>query len=267
MKNINKKKIALMYDFDSTLSTKSMAEFDLFPLLEKDFTFYKDMNEHQEKNNMDRMLCYMYFILKASKEKNIKVTRKFLNEAGKNIELFPGVSTWFKRINRYASRYGLKIEHYIISSGLKELIEKIPIAKYFKRIYACEYHYDDEGVVDWASVAINYTNKTQFIYRINKGALNIYDDDGVNKFVPKEERIIPYENMIYFGDGDTDVPCMKLVKGKGGYSCAVYEDSSVMKAEQLLFEGRINFCAPANYSKYSELDMKIKETIREISKK
>lgn len=267
MKNIPKKKIALMYDFDSTLSTKSMGEFDLFPLLEKDITFYNEINDYQISNNMDRTLCYMYLILQRAREKNIKITRKLLNDSGKNIELFPGVSSWFKRINRYGSRYNLKIEHYIISSGLKEMIEKIKIAKYFKKIYACEYHYNNEGVADWANLAINYTNKTQFIYRVNKGALNVHDDTGVNKFIAHKERVIPFENMIYFGDGDTDIPCMKLVKNKGGYSCAVYDSNTVMKAEQLLFEGRINFCAPADYSKYSELDMKIKQTIKEISKK
>jgi hypothetical protein len=177
------------------------------------------------------------------------------------------VLSWFDRINKYGKRYNIKIEHYIISSGMKEIIDGTKIAKYFKKIYACEYHYDKDGLADWVSVAVNYTNKTQFVFRINKGALNVYDDYGVNRYMLHEERPIPYENMIYIGDGLTDVPCMKLVKSKGGFSVAVYDDKMIMKAEELMFQNRVSFCAPADYSKYSELDKKIKGAIRDINKK
>lgn len=260
------KKIAIMYDFDKTLSTKYMQEFTLLPSFGiGGKEFFEEKNILQKENNMDGVIAYSYLLLQKAKEKNIKITRKLLSDAGRDIEFYPGVFEWFERINKYGREYGIEVEHYIISSGNKEMIEGTPIAKFFKMIYASEFHYDKDGFADWLSVVVNYTNKTQFIYRINKGTLDVYDDDGVNNYMPHEVRPIPRTNMIFIGDGITDVPCMKTVKAKGGYSVAVYEESRKYDADELLNQNRITFSAVADYRENSELDKQVKKIIEEIS--
>lgn len=267
MTNEKSKKIALIYDFDGTLSSRCMQDYYLFPNIigiNQD-DFWTQKHNIEVNREMDPILAYLYLILKKSKEKNIKITRDLLRRAGQNIEYFPGVETWFDRINKYGQEKNVIVEHYIISSGMKEILEGTIISKYFKRIYACEFHYNEDGEADWLSCAINFTNKTQFIFRINKGNLEIYDDHGVNKYIPHEQREIPFENMIYIGDGQTDVPCMKIVKAKGGKSIAVYESEDKLNmAKELKDLGRINFYTQADYSKGSILEQEIKNIINEI---
>ena len=256
--------IAIMYDFDKTLCTKDMQEYSFIPKVKMESKdFWKEVNALAKKEKMDQILACLYYILRTAKAKNVPVRKKDFRNAGKNIELFPGVDTFFERINEYGKAKGVEIEHYIISCGLKEIIEGNVVKSEFKKIYACTYHYDENGVADWPSVVVNYTNKTQYLFRINKGVLDVSEDEALNEFVPDNERRIPFRNMIYLGDGLTDVPCMRLVKGNGGQSIAVYTNKE--KVEPLLRDGRVDFILNADYREGSELDETIKMMIDKMS--
>jgi len=177
--------------------------------------------------------------------------------SGKNVKLFPGVLGWFSRINEYGKSVGLTVEHYVISSGIKEIIEGTQIANEFRRIYAAEFYYDENGEAAWPSMAVNYTSKTQFIYRINKEVLDVTDSRRLNESTPEEKKRIPFSNMIYVGDGLTDVPCMKLVKTSGGHSIAVYQNEGG-EADKLIIQGRAGYIAPADYRENSQMDKTVK---------
>ena len=260
----NKPNIAIMYDFDKTLITTDMQNFGFIPSLgiTKE-EFWKTVNEYTEKNEMDSLLSYMYMMLKLARSKDLRITRDEFVKLGKNIEYFPGVTGWFERINEYAKKAGAEVEHYVISSGLQEIIEGSEIYKFFKKTYACEYVYDVNGVAIWPKTVVNFTTKTQCLYRINKGELSVCDNEILNSYVPHEERRVPFENMIYIGDGFTDVPCMKLCKANGGHSIAVYGDIRDT-AEKLMREYRVDFITKADYEKDHELDHIVKTIIDKI---
>ena len=265
---MDKKIIAIMYDFDKTLCTKDMQEYTFIPNLKMSpIEFWNEANKLRNIDKMDQVLTYMYLMVKKTDDLGYHLTEKYLNEMGSDIELYPGVSDWFKRINKYGEEHGVIIEHYIISSGVKEIIEGSAIGKYFKKIYASEFYYDEFGHAVWPKVAINYTNKTQFLMRINKGVLDTSDDYGINKKMNDDDKRIPLSNMIYIGDGLTDVPCMKLTKDGGGVSVAVYTDGSKEIAKVLEEEGRINYLAEANYEEGSKIDMVVKKNIDAIALK
>lgn len=254
-----KRIIALMYDFDKTLSPKDMQEYSFIPSIGMNANeFWDETNKIVEKTSMDKILAYMYLMLKKSKKNDVPITKEAFMSLGTAVKLYPGVKTWFKRINAYGESLGVTIEHYIISSGLKEIIEGTSIGNEFKRIYACEFHYNERGNADWPQQAINYTTKTQFLFRISKGVLDTIDDDTLNSYMSPNERRVPYRNMIYFGDGLTDVPCMKLVKAYGGQSIAIYQKNKFNKVQRLLDEGRVNFVCPSDYTAGSELERIVK---------
>lgn len=217
---------------------------------------------------MDTNLAWMHELIRYSEFKRKSLKREYFRKIGADVELYKGVKTWFKRMNEYAEKKGIELEHYIISSGLKEIIEGSEIAQYFKRIYASTYLYSADGVAKWPAQAINYTNKTQFIFRIAKGFLEEYDER-VNDSMPDELLRIPYENIVYIGDSATDIPCMRLVKSKGGYSIGVFDPQKDNRGKvyQLFSDGRINFYAPADYSANSEIPKFMKQIINEISAK
>ena len=200
-------------------------------------------------------------MIKESKKNDMPIKRDTFNNAGKDIEFYPGVVDWFKRINDYGKSLGIRVEHFIISSGLKEIIEGSSIAKEFKEIYACEFLYDVNGVAIWPKLVVNYTTKTQFLFRINKGVLDISNDNDLNKYVTNDDRDIPFRNMIYIADGITDIPCMKLVKSNGGKSIAVYTDKSKELANTLIKDKRVDFIAPSDYTDGSELDTIMKRIL------
>lgn len=258
--------IAIMYDFDKTLCAKDMQEYTFIPNLGINASeFWKEADEIREENKMDQVLTYMYLMFKKMVSNNRSLKRKYLNDMGKNIELFDGLEEWFERVNEYGESVGMKVEHYIISSGLKEIIEGTKIGKYFKQIYASEFFYNEDGNAIWPKLAVNYTNKTQFLSRINKGVLDISDDTSLNKKMIDNARRISTANMIYIGDGYTDVPCMKLTKEGGGVSIAVYTDKTIKTAQNLLKEERINYLALADYTKDSEIDKIIKKVIQNMA--
>ena len=254
--------IAIMYDFDKTLCTKDMQEYTFIPNLGIDSSeFWQNANKLREEDKMDQVLTYMYLMVKKTEELGYHLTRDYLNKMGKDIELFPGVNDWFKRINEYGREKGVTIEHYIISSGVKEIIEGSVIGNNFKKIFASEFYYDNSGHAVWPKAAINYTNKTQFLMRINKGILDTADDVNINKKMDEIDRRIAISNMIYIGDGLTDVPCMKLTKDGGGVSIAVYTDKSEKIAKSLLNDERINYMTKADYRESSKIDLIVKKTI------
>ena len=255
--------IAIMYDFDKTLCTRDMQEYTFFPNLGIEAeSFWNEANKLREYNKMDQVLSYMYLMFKKTVDNNRSLKRDYLKQMGENIELFPGVVEWFERIDKYGKSLGFEIEHYIISSGLKEIIEGSKVGDKFKCIFASEFFYNEDGNAMWPKLAVNYTNKTQFLMRINKGILDISDDDRLNDKMLDNDRRISTSNMIYLGDGFTDVPCMKLTKENGGVSIAVYTDKNRDTAKKLLNDGRINYMVPADYQEGSEIDEIIKKTIK-----
>ena len=264
-----KPKMAICYDFDKTLSPDDMQTFTLIPSFGIDKSeFWESSNKLAKENLMDTNLAWMHELIRYSEFKRKSLKREYFRETGSDVMLYKGVKTWFMRMNEYAEKKGIELEHYIISSGLKEIIEGSEIAPYFKRIYASTYLYSADGVAKWPAQAINYTNKTQFIFRIAKGFLEEYDER-VNDSLSDEMLRIPYENIVYIGDSATDIPCMRLVKSKGGYSIGVFDPikNNRAKVYQLFNDGRLSFYAPADYSANSELSKFMKQIIDDISAK
>ena len=262
-------KMAICYDFDRTLSPDDMQTFSLIPSFGIDSEeFWRGSDSIARENRMDKNLAWMYELIKYSKFKGKSLRREYFREVGRDVPLYKGVEGWFDHVNAYAASRGIDVEHYIISSGLKEIIEGNPIAHNFKRIYASSYLYSADGIAEWPAQAVNYTNKTQFIFRIAKGFLEEYDER-VNDSMPDSRRRIPYDNIGYIGDSATDIPCMRLVKSRGGYSIGVFDPASNNKKKvyQLFNDGRLTFYAPANYTESSALTKYMRQIIDEISAK
>jgi len=257
--------IALIYDFDGTLAAGNMQEYDFIPAVGKsNFEFWDESNRLAEEQDADQVLTYMALMIREAQAKGLSLRREAFQESGKRVELYPGVLEWFDRINAYGEEQGVRVLHYINSSGLKEIIEGTAIADKFRKIYACSFLYNVDGIAYWPGVAVNYTNKTQFIFKINKGVESVYDTKQVNKFMEEKQRPVPFSRMIYVGDGTTDIPCMKLVKNFGGHSIAVYnpkDESKRGEMNTLIRDNRVNHVCPADYSEGTEMDMVVKAII------
>lgn len=264
-----KPKMAICYDFDRTLSPDDMQTFTLIPSFGVDKNvFWHESDTLAEENLMDNNLAWMYELIKYSKFKGKSLRREYFKEIGADVQLYSGVESWFENVNAYAGERGIEVEHYIISSGLKEIIEGSRIAPYITRVYASSYLYSADGIAEWPAQVVNYTTKTQFIFRIAKGFLEEYDPR-VNDSLPHTDRNVDYENIVYIGDSATDIPCMTLVKQKGGYSIGVYDpvSNNKKKVYQLFGDGRLNFYAPADYSENSPIFNYMKNVIDEIAAK
>lgn len=261
--------MAICYDFDGTLSPRCMQEYGFIQDLGLNSEdFWKKSNAHAHRQNADQILSYMEQMRNESQKRNIPFCKKTLKKYGEAVELFPGLDTWFKRINAYGRKKGLKVEHYIISSGLKEILDGTSIAKSFKAIFASSFCYDAKGNAVWPAQVVNYTNKTQFLFRINKGCLDISDAKKINKRMPENEKHIPFSRMIYIGDGETDVPCMLTLKSDGGHSIAVYQPKikeSRENAQLLLDDKRADFVAPADYREGKTAEIYVKALIDKIA--
>ncbi|MCR4805040.1 MAG: haloacid dehalogenase-like hydrolase [Clostridia bacterium] len=258
--------IALMYDFDKTLCTKDMQEYTFIPNVGMDAkAFWSEASALAKDNGMDGILAYMLLMIRKAQAADKPITRQSFVSMGKGIELFPGVEGWFERVNAFGREQGVKVEHYIISSGLGEIIEGSSIYRSFTRVFACEFFYDASGVACWPKNVVNYTTKTQFLFRINKGVLDLAEDEALNRYTPEDDRPVPFRNMIYIGDGLTDVPCMKLVKANGGYSIAVYRPRSKSTGQSLLQDDRVNFALPADYSEGGSLEQTVQGIIRKMA--
>ena len=253
--------VAICYDFDKTLSPDDMQAQGYIQSVGFDVPkFWAECSKLAKENDMDQNLAYMYMMLDQSRGKLV-FNRQTLSEYGSKVKLFPGVEGWFERIKKYGQEKGIIVEHYIISSGLKEMIEGTCVAKAgaFKKIYASSFFFDENGVALWPAQVVNYTNKTQFLFRIEKGVLDI-NDPGVNDFCAPEDRRVPFRNFVYIGDSDTDVPCMRLVNAYGGHSIGVYDTGTndMTKVRKMMDENRIKYYAPADYQEGSELDELVK---------
>ena len=262
--------LAICYDFDGTLSPGYMQDYEFIPKIGMTSDdFWKDVTRLAEEQHGDGILIYMGLLLRKADAAGVSVKRKNLEKFGEKIKLFNGVQDWFNRVNAYGREKEIDIEHYIISSGLRELIRGTPIAKYFKEIFASGYWYDHEGIARFPAIGVNYTTKTQYLFRINKGSLNVWDREKINRYIPDEERPVPFSNIVFFGDGDTDIPCFRLVKDQGGHAIAVYEKTKSNEAKsralELIDQGRVNFAVPTDYSHGSEADRLIKAIIDKIA--
>ena len=259
--------IGIMYDFDKTLCTTDMQNYAFMKDIKMEpQDFWNLCGVNTKKNSMDKILSYMYMMIKQAKANGISMTEKYLNSLGESVVFYRGLSTWFERINSFGESLGVNVEHYVISSGVKEIIDGTPIAKYFKKIYACRFLYDeDTKEAYWPCQAINYTQKTQYLFRISKGTLDETDDEKVNNETKDTARAIQYRHMIYIGDGLTDIPCMQLLKDKGGKSIALYQNHNKNKVLPLVEDGRINYVCLADYSLNSTLDKIVKLMIENMA--
>lgn len=254
--------LAICYDFDKTLSPDDMQAQGYIQSIDYEIAeFWKQSNQLATDNDMDQNLAYMYMMSSKSRGK-VLFTKETLRKDGSRVQLFPGVKTWFDRINEYGKNKGVIVEHYIISSGLKEMIEGTEVADKFKKIYASSFYFDKDGVAVWPAQVVNYTNKTQFLFRIEKGVLDI-NDQAVNSYFEPNQYRVPFRNMVYIGDSDTDIPCMKLVNINGGHSIGVYNSETKDKSKvfRMLDENRIKYFAPADYTQGADLECLVKKII------
>ncbi|WP_226638026.1 haloacid dehalogenase-like hydrolase [Brevundimonas poindexterae] len=269
-------KTALIYDFDGTLARGNMQEVSFIPSvgMEKG-AFWEEAETLTRQADGDGILMYMQLMLQRARENDAPITKRALRDHGHDVKLFDGLKTdltgpgWFDRMNAFGRSYGLDIEHYIISAGLEEMIDGCPIRDAFRHVFASKFVYDEHGVAVWPAVGVNYTTKTQYLFRINKGVLNHFEHDKINRFIPDAERPVPFERMIFLGDGDTDVPTMKMMHTKGGFSIAVYDPRNSERDQQkiysLISEDRVNFVAAADYREGSPLDLIVKGLVGRIA--
>lgn len=267
------KRTAIVYDYDGTLARGNIQENSFLPAIDVErVDFWKEVKRLTKKHDADEILVYMQLMLRRAQDRGIEVTREALRRHGQNSALFAGLAdlSWFQRLNAFANERGLHLEHYIISSGTQEMIEGSVIAPAFKAIFASRYIYNDQGQAEWPSLAINYTTKTQFLFRINKGIENVWDNEAINAFMPETERPIPFTRMIFIGDGDTDIPAMKMTSHYGGHSIAAYDPDrdgrSLDKIHRLISDGRVNFVALADYSESAPMDILLKGILGRIAR-
>jgi phosphoserine phosphatase len=265
---------ALVYDFDGTLAPGNIQEHRLIPeyLGTTKDEFWAEVRRRNRAHDADQILIYMQLILERAHEAGKGITREVLKAQAEGAPLFAGVIEWFERIDAYAKTLGLELEHYIVSSANEEMIQGTGIAGRFKKIFASKYIYDGRGHAVWPAAVVNYTTKTQYLFRINKGVDTYWDDEAVNRWSPMEERPIPFERMIYIGDGDTDIPSMKMVRFQGGHSIAVFDPdqwssgAAQEKAYKLIAEDRAHFVVPADYTERSQLDVTVKGILGRIAR-
>ena len=245
--------VALIYDFDGTLSPGNMQEFGFIQAIHKTpEEFWAMSNGLATGQDASDILAYMKMMFDEARKSGIPLRRCDFQRFGQDIKLFEGVRDWFRHVNEYGAARGVTVEHYINSSGLKEIIEGSPIAQEFKHIFAGTFIYDDKGEAVWPGIAVDYTAKTQFLFKIQKGIFSSRDAQRVNESTSDEEKRIPFSQMIYFGDGDTDIPSMKIVNMFGGHAIAVFNPALPQKrdkAMKMLRQGRVNFITPASYTK------------------
>jgi hypothetical protein len=265
-------KTALIYDFDGTLARGNMQEVSFIPSIGMDIgAFWAEAEKLTKDADADGILMYMQLMLRHAARNNAPITRETLSDQGREVALFEGLKdlSWFDRMNAFGAQYGLDIEHYIISAGLEEMIEGTPIRPALTHVFASHYVYDENGEAAWPAVGVNYTTKTQYLFRINKGVNNHWENERINHFIPDDDRRIPFERMIFLGDGDTDVPTMKMMHTKGGFSIAVYDPRSNEKDQKkvysLISEDRVNFVAAADYREGSALDLIVKGLVGRIA--
>ncbi|MCL2599262.1 MAG: haloacid dehalogenase-like hydrolase [Firmicutes bacterium] len=261
--------VAICYDFDRTLSPREMQEYTIIPQFNISAPdFWKESNTFATQNGMDKMLASLYTVLAHASKNGVKISEADFTTLGSKVELFAGVETWFEHINKVGEQVGVHIEHYIISAGIKEIIDGSKISKHFEQIYASSFYYDTYGKPIWAKQVINAASKTQYLFRVNKGCLDIRDEHSVHDYMQEDKRRIPFGNIIYIGDSETDIPTMKILTNQGGYSIGVYSDQNGLNTvSKLLLHKRVTHFAKADYRKGQELDTIITNIIKNIRAK
>ncbi|HYD86564.1 MAG TPA: HAD family hydrolase [Vitreimonas sp.] len=263
---------AIVYDFDGTLARGNLQELSFIPELGIDHdVFWKDVRRLARTSDADEILVYMQQMIERSRALGRIVTRDMLRRHGCEPSYFDGVESWFARIDSFAADQGLELDHYVVSSGIEEMIEGCSIYPHFSRVFASRFIYNEKGEAVWPAVAVNYTNKTQFLFRINKGIQNVWDTQAINRWMRAEERPLPFDRMIFIGDGDTDIPSMKMVTEQGGTAVAVLDPDrwndplKVSHIHMLIAEDRVNYVAPADYLPSSQLDVIVKGALQRIA--
>lgn len=261
---------AIIYDYDGTLARGNSLEAGLIPALGMTGReFWVLVKTLAKQHDADEILIYLQQVLEKAAQNGHRVTQKSLAEHGSKALFFQGVQGWFDHINGVAERLGLQLEHYVLSSGLVEMISGSPIAGEFKQIYASRYLYDQQGVAQWPAIAVNYTAKTQYLFRINKGIQSNWDNSGVNQRIPHSQRAVPFQRMLFIGDGETDIAAMKVMREKGGYALAVFDPEQPAGQQELLrqlvAEERCNYIAPADYRPGSQLDTLVSGLLQKMS--
>jgi hypothetical protein len=261
--------LALCYDFDGTLAPGNMQERDFIPAIGMNkSSFWNEVKALAKEHEADEILMYMWLMLEKANAAHVPVRRNDFVNFGKKLKLFKGVEGWFKRINDYGRLGGIRVTHHVISSGIREFISGTSIKAHFKDIYASSFLYDHHGIARWPALALNYTTKTQYLFRINKGVHDVYEHNKLNDYVRPEDRAVPFPNIVFIGDGETDIPCFRLVKDLGGHSIAVFKPhshSAKARSRKLLADGRVNFIAPADYSDKCQIDLTIKAVMEKIA--
>lgn len=263
---------AIVYDFDGTLARGNLQECSFIPKMQSSRDeFWKEVKQRTKVDDADEILVYMHLMLEQARRAGETVTKEMLQEHGRGAQLFRGLedSSWFTRINSFAKDLGIELHHFIVSSGIEEMIRGCAIAHQFRGIFASKYIYQNDAAA-WPGVAINYTTKTQYLFRINKGIVNHWNNEELNRYMPEHERPLPFKHMIFLGDGDTDIPTMKMLTYQGGHSIAVYDEDrgrrDLEKIHRLIADGRVDFVAPANYEENSQLEITIKGILGRISR-
>jgi hypothetical protein len=254
---------AIVYDFDGTLARGNIQEHSFIPGVGMEAAeFWERSNGAARQHDADQILTYMYEMIVQARARGLKLTSDFLRAQGRSVPFFDGVESWFGRINEYAGRQGLALEHYVISSGIREMILGCSIAAEFRQVFASSFLYNEDGEAVWPALSINYTTKTQYLFRINKGIDNCWDNEAINRWIPAEKRYLPFEHMVFIGDGETDIPSMKMVRHQGGYAVAVFDPAKWDRLQSriygLIAEDRTNFVAAADYSEGSQLEVTVK---------
>lgn len=261
--------MAIAYDFDGTLAPGNMQEHQFLPDIGMTAgKFWSEVKSLTKEHQADEVLVYMNLMLKRAAGASVPVRREDFKARGNAIELFEGAVDWFDRITEYGRSKEVHVDHFLISSGNAEIFAGTPIASKFAKVYASKFIFDENGVAAWPALAVNYTTKTQYLFRINKGAHDLSDSSKVNKFVEKRDRPIPFDNMVFIGDGSTDIPCFRLVKEQGGLSIAVFQPHTKgarSKADQYQKDGRVHCVVPAVYTDGSELDRIVKANIDTVA--
>lgn len=268
----NPSSTAIVYDFDGTLARGNLQECSFIPKMNMSRDeFWAEVKRRTKDYDADEILVYMHLMLEKAQEAGHPVTKEMLHLHGRGARLFNGLEDgdWFTRMNAFADEQGLELQHYIVSSGIEEMIRGCPIQQYFRKIYASKYFYDGD-VAAWPAVAINYTTKTQYLFRINKGVENHWDNEAINRYMPEASRPVPFSRMIFIGDGDTDIPAMKMLTYQGGHSVAVYDEqlqkSDLSKIHRLISDSRVDFVAPGNYEEKSQMEIIVKGILGRIKR-
>ncbi|MES1199599.1 MAG: HAD family hydrolase [Pseudomonadota bacterium] len=264
---------AVIYDFDGTLARGNIQERTFIPDVAgmDRAAFWREVKRLAKSEDADEILIYMHLMLDRARAAGHPVTRAALRGHGSDPDFFDGLDHWFERINAFGDDAGIALEHYVVSSGIYEMIEGCPLFGKFRQVFASRFLYDANGHARWPSVAINYTTKTQFLFRINKGIENTWDTEAINRWMGAEDRPVPFDRMIFIGDGDTDIPSMKMVTSQGGCAIAVLDPLQwndplgVNKVHKLIAEDRVSFVAPADYLPNSQLDVIVKGVVERIA--